>query len=273
MANACENFRDRALVTVLYESGARIGELLTMRIGGVRPDPHGAVLTVSGKTGGRRILIVESAPTLFAWLSVHPTGADPDAPLWTNVGWPRHGAPMDHGSVCGVLRRVARKAGIKKRVHAHLFRHSRASFLANRMTEAQMNAYFGWIQGSDMPRTYVHLSGRDVDDAILAMHGLRRSDAQTERVTTGPACPKCRAVVLPNAVSCPQCWQPLVAQVVPAADRAAAPEWGPVEQLMERLLQNPKFLDLLAEEKAKAERERRPPGAVWPKPGGANQAA
>jgi len=34
-----------------------------------------------------------------------------------------------------------------------------------------MCEYFGWIQGSDMPSTYVHLSGRDIDNAILRIHG------------------------------------------------------------------------------------------------------
>lgn len=44
--------------------------------------------------------------------------------------------------------------------------------MTNYLTEAQMNVYFGWVQGSDMPGVYVHLSGRDVDDAILKANGI-----------------------------------------------------------------------------------------------------
>jgi integrase/recombinase XerD len=44
--------------------------------------------------------------------------------------------------------------------------------MANYLTEAQMNVYFGWAQGSDTPGVYVHLSGRDVDDAILKANGI-----------------------------------------------------------------------------------------------------
>jgi hypothetical protein len=44
--------------------------------------------------------------------------------------------------------------------------------MANYLTEAQMNAYFGWVQGSGMPSVYVHLSGRDIDDAILKANGV-----------------------------------------------------------------------------------------------------
>jgi len=45
-------------------------------------------------------------------------------------------------------------------------------FISHYLTEAQIDAYFGWIQGSDMPSIYVHLSGRDVDDAVLKANGI-----------------------------------------------------------------------------------------------------
>jgi len=35
-----------------------------------------------------------------------------------------------------------------------------------------MKQYFGWVQGSDMASVYVHLSGRDVDNALLKLNGL-----------------------------------------------------------------------------------------------------
>jgi integrase/recombinase XerD len=44
--------------------------------------------------------------------------------------------------------------------------------MTNYLTEAQMNIYFGWAQGSDMHGVYVHLSGRDVNDAILKVMEL-----------------------------------------------------------------------------------------------------
>lgn len=42
-----------------------------------------------------------------------------------------------------------------------------------------MNAYFGWIQGPDMPNIYVHLSGHDIDDAILKANGIVQKDVAT----------------------------------------------------------------------------------------------
>ncbi|MCK6478695.1 MAG: tyrosine-type recombinase/integrase [Planctomycetes bacterium] len=259
MANATEHLRDRAIIALLYESGMRIGELLGMRVGSVRPDPNGAVLTVTGKTGGRRILIVESVPVLLAWLAEHPDVRQPDAPLWCSLGpWNRHHT-LTHAGVLRMIKRVALRAGLAKRVHPHLFRHSRASLNASRFTEAQMNAYFGWIQGSDMPRTYVHLSGRDVDNAVLAMHGLRRADEHPTDAPTRPSCPKCRATVLATAVSCTRCWQPLLGR--PVSEDQSSLEFQQAQSLMAELVKNPLFLQALAQVKAA---RSTPPGAAAP---------
>lgn len=264
LIRAADSARDRALIAVLYESGLRIGELLTMRVGSVRASEHGAELMVTGKTGPRRVLIVAAAPALFDWLKDHRGRDDPRAPLWITIGKTSYGEPMDYDAARMAIRRAATASGIRKRIHPHLFRHSRASALANRFTEAQMNAYFGWVQGSGMPGVYVHLSGRDVDNAVLALYGLRKDCS--ESIPQAPACPRCGTGVPPTAVTCPRCWLPLGARATAEPVRAGAATQEAVA-LIERLLENPKFVELLAEEKARAERERRDPRAVWPKSG------
>ena len=82
LADAAEHPRDRALVQVLFESGCRIAELLTLRIKNVHFDGYGAVLHVVGKMGDRRVRIVASAPSLASWLDIHPKRSDPECPLW-----------------------------------------------------------------------------------------------------------------------------------------------------------------------------------------------
>jgi integrase len=57
LIDAAENPRDRALIAVLYESGCRIGELLSLRVRNVSFDRYGAFLIVSGKTGSRRVAL------------------------------------------------------------------------------------------------------------------------------------------------------------------------------------------------------------------------
>jgi len=67
-----------------------------------------------------------------------------------------------------------------------MFRHSQASRLANDITEAQMNEYFGWMQGSKMPTVYVHMSGRNVDQRLLEIKGVKtpaKEEARTQPTT------------------------------------------------------------------------------------------
>jgi site-specific recombinase XerD len=169
MAGAATNPRDRALVHVLYDSGCRIGELLSLQLKHVHFDEHGAQLIVSGKTGMRRVRIIESATKLRQWLEHHPDRGNPDAPLWTRL---HRNSALSYGRASDVLEELGRKAGIKKRIYPHLFRHSRATALANHLTESQLKGHFGWTQASAMAGIYVHLSGKDVDDALLRLHGI-----------------------------------------------------------------------------------------------------
>jgi len=42
-----------------------------------------------------------------------------------------------------MIMKTARKVGLKKKVNSHIFIHSRATNLVNKLTEAQMKEYFG----------------------------------------------------------------------------------------------------------------------------------
>jgi integrase len=68
-----------------------------------------------------------------------------------------------------------KQTGLNKRLYTHLLRHTRATELASILTEVQLKELLGQVQGSDMPSVYVHLSGRDVDNALLKAHGLTQN--------------------------------------------------------------------------------------------------
>ncbi len=206
------NVRDKAFILILYESGCRIGELLTLRIKNIGFDQYGGILRVNGKTGDRRVRIISSAPALASWMELHPLGKDPEAMLW-HSNWrnskkkdPRN---LSHGTVYTLLREYAAKAGIRKRVYPHLFRHSRATVLANKLTESQMKEHFGWVQGSEMAATYVHLSGRDVDNALLKLQGVAQPEEQKESKMKAKLCQRCKEQNTPVASFCIRCGLPL----------------------------------------------------------------
>lgn len=204
LINACEHPRDRALVASLYESGARISELGNLKIKHVKFDQYGAVLIVDGKTGMRRVRIIFSSPYLATWLENHPFRDNPEAFVWVGIGTVGRNVPLQYGAIRMHLKRIAEKAGIKKRIHPHLFRHSRSTHLAKHLTEAQMKQYLGWVQGSNMAAIYVHLSGRDVDNALLKMHGIFTEE--TNNVQMSPKqCTRCTTMNAPTTKFCSKC--------------------------------------------------------------------
>jgi site-specific recombinase XerD len=208
---AAERPRDKALVAMIYDSGGRIGELLTLQRRNVTFDEHGAVIVVDGKTGQRRERLILSVPFLAEWMEAHPQKL-PEAPLWVHSrqGCHQDGiVPMDYYSARKLLLRLKAKAKLKKAVNPHAFRHARATHLAKLLTEAQMKQMFGWTQDSKMAARYVHLSGRDVDDALLRAHGLQpRVEEETPKLTVV----KCVRCGLQNSTIhklCSRCGMPL----------------------------------------------------------------
>tara|TARA_Y100000310_G_scaffold38650_1_gene36186 strand:- start:1059 stop:2261 length:1203 start_codon:yes stop_codon:yes gene_type:complete len=190
MLEVSEDLRDRALIAVLYESGCRIGEVGSMKIKNIVFDDHGAVISVFGKTGSRRIRLVYSVPYLQEWINNHPVRSNRESFVWINR---QTKSFLSYARLVAIIKRIGKKAGIEKRIHPHLFRHSRATLLASHLTEAQMKSYLGWTQSSKMAAIYVHLSGRDTDDAILKMNGLAVKEKKEEgQIIRNLDCQRCQ---------------------------------------------------------------------------------
>jgi site-specific recombinase XerD len=77
-----ENLRDKAIIALLWDIGARIGEIGTLSLKHIKFDEYGAIVNVKGKTGYRRVRAVWSVKYLAAWLEVHPENYNLEARLW-----------------------------------------------------------------------------------------------------------------------------------------------------------------------------------------------
>ncbi len=213
MAGAAYTSRDRAFILSFYESGTRIGEFLPMKLKHVSFDKYGAVFRVTGKTGDRRIRLVASTLTLQAWINEHPAKNDPEAYLWCKIPTsnnPKHkNHYLSYGFTCRLLNELAVKAGIKKAVNPHAFRHSRATFMAKHLKEPEMREFFGWGKDSEMPAVYVHLSGRDVDNSVLAVYGIKEAAKSSEPVIRAWTCQRCSEANDPASKFCKKCGLPV----------------------------------------------------------------
>lgn len=119
---------------------------------------------------------------------------------------------MGYSTACDNIKRAAKKAGIEKPVNLHFFRHARATQLAQNLTEPQLKTYLGWSAGPSMAAVYVHLSGKDVDSAILKANGI---DVPEERISNSLKtirCPRCKEIQNSKAQFCFKCGLPLTVE-------------------------------------------------------------
>ena len=116
--------RHRALIVLLYRTGLRISEALALRPKDVNLE-IGAITVLHGKGDRRRTVGIDPGadPHIEAWMERRQTLNPPaGAPLFCTL----KGGPLDSSHVRQLRPRLARRAGIEKRVHAHGFRHTHA---------------------------------------------------------------------------------------------------------------------------------------------------
>jgi len=124
--------RNRALIAVLWRCGLRISEALSLELRDVDLDA-GTVRVRHGKGDRSRTvgLDEQTAALLARWLDRRQKlGAGARAPIFCTL----QGGRLDSSYVRRLLPRLARKAGIERRVHAHGLRHTYAAELAREGT-------------------------------------------------------------------------------------------------------------------------------------------
>lgn len=207
---------DKAIISLLFDSGMRMGEFVQLRKSDITQIAEGLEVRVpGGKTGQRKVTVVEAKSYMNAWLEEHPVKGE-DAPLWLprdrvlfvpaggTAKTPRRDRKPFTGA--GITRRIKlvveamnahrKRKGLplyKKPFNPHNFRHSRATELGGvgTMNEALMCKHFGWEIGSSMPKTYLHLTDEQVRKAVLASYGKARKEEPKE-IVTHRTCPFCK---------------------------------------------------------------------------------
>ncbi|CAE6501104.1 tyrosine-type recombinase/integrase [Candidatus Nitrosotenuis uzonensis] len=203
--NQTTNKRDRAMLWVMFEGAFRPGELLHLRVGGIDFRDDYVLVSTHGKTGSKSVALVISFKPLLEWLDEHPLRDDPNAPLWYSFWKSSRTKQVTYGYLREHLKRCKEKAGIKKRVWNYLFRHSQLTNLAKKLSDQTLRVYGNWGAGSKMPAKYAHLSGKDAENAILELHGIRSADNNNSAFPRLKKCPRCGSDNTPEKHRCTSC--------------------------------------------------------------------
>ncbi len=210
IANRTDNLRDKAIILLLYESACRIGEITNLSIKDAVSDNFGYVLSVSGKTGQRKIRIIDSALILKEWINNHPYKDNPDSPMFICLSKKDYGNRLTIAGIYRMIRLSVKRTEIRKRVHPHLFRHSRLTELAREgYQESWLKKFAGWTGSSRMPEIYISLSAKDIDDVMLEKKGLKQKTTSIDRALDYIICAKCNTPNSPTNKFCGNCAMPL----------------------------------------------------------------
>jgi site-specific recombinase XerD len=154
--------RNRAMIVLAWRSGMRIGEVLALRPKDLDLD-HGTARIQHGKGDKFRVVGLDSGTVAVVsrWVDARrKLRASNRAPLICTLD----GRPIRQDYVRHLLPRLAAKAGIDKRVHAHGLRHA---FAVELDREGLSLSGIGTLLGhSSAATTAVYLRRHGADAAI-----------------------------------------------------------------------------------------------------------
>ena len=160
------NLKHRAILMTLYSGGLRLQEALQLR----PVDIDSAAMRIrirSGKGGKERYVMLSF--TLLDTLRIYFKQYRPE--LWLFFGQTKV-APLNSRSVQNMIRKAATAAGIRKKVTAHILRHSFATHLLDRGTNLR---YIQDLLGHKSIRTtmrYTHVSRRTLTGVVSPLDWL-----------------------------------------------------------------------------------------------------
>lgn len=118
----CE--RNRLILLALYASGMRVSELCQLKWRDVQERDGKAQLTVFGKGGKTRVLLVSAS----VWSELKVLESRPNNPVFLSA----KGGHLTPGHVWRIVQSAADRAGIKAKISPHWLRHCNASHALDR---------------------------------------------------------------------------------------------------------------------------------------------
>jgi integrase/recombinase XerD len=158
------NLRNRALLTLLYASAVRVGEICGLCWRDLQPNGDGAQITVFGK--GARTRAIQLPPSVANLLGKLRGTAAGDHPLFRSR---KGGTALQPVAVLRIVRQAARRAGIELAVSPHWLRHAHASHALDRGAPIHLvQATLGHASISTTGR-YLHARPQDSSSRFLAL--------------------------------------------------------------------------------------------------------
>lgn len=237
MIDACQNSKDRALIITLYEGAFRVGELGNLTWGQVKFSEYNITINVDDKTGKPRLIpLYKSVPYISAWRADYPEEIKPDSYVFIT----RRREQLQYQGVLKQLNKIAERAGIKKHITPHTFRHSSITqMIREGISEPVIKKICWGSVETDQFKTYAHLVDKDVETAIALRNGILTPEKVESSKSLEPKqCPRCYAINRHDQEFCGKCGLPL-------NQRAAGEQDGLMNFLYKEAATNPQVAEAI----------------------------
>ena len=165
--------RDRALLELLYASGLRVSELVSLNVGQI--DFDSCEIRVWGKGSKERVVLMgkPAAEALRAYLQqgrpkLFGTRIRMTNALFIN----RYGERLIERRVQRILEKYASLAGISKKVHPHMLRHTFATHLLDGGADLRVVQELLGHANLSSTQIYTHVSKSQARKVYLSAHPL-----------------------------------------------------------------------------------------------------
>lgn len=185
--------RNRAITSLIYDSGARVGEIVSLNVEDIDLENRRAVIKTEksrGKAPVRQIFWEEETnENLKKWLMVREEISgyvdfpEPDA-LFVGVRCWQIGKRLTNSAVSIFLRHASRKIGLKRVMNAHSLRHLKGNDMAEMNTnEFVISQILGHSQVSSS-KVYTLLKSPTLEKVARGINENRRSLRSPLQVNT-----------------------------------------------------------------------------------------
>ena len=155
----CTNLKHKCLLEIIYSAGLRRSEALQLKLKDI--DSKRMLIKIRAGKGKKDRYTLLSKPVLND-LREYFTAYKPK--IWLFEG--QNSAQYSATSIVKVLKKYALKAGIKKRVHIHMLRHSFATHLLEQGTNLRVIQELLGHEDIKTTEIYTHISSLEIDKVI-----------------------------------------------------------------------------------------------------------
>ncbi|MDP2685792.1 MAG: site-specific tyrosine recombinase XerD [Aequorivita sp.] len=162
--------RNRAILETLYGCGLRVSELTSLKISDLFFEE--GFIKVTGKGDKQRLVPI--GPTTEKYINIYRkeirVHQEIHAMAKDTVFLNQHGKPLTRAMIFTIVKRLAEKAGIRKTISPHTFRHSFATHLLENGADLRAIQQMLGHESITTTEIYTHIDRKHLTEVINRFH-------------------------------------------------------------------------------------------------------